>query len=75
MENNGCSTKVNINNLINNHNSYSFTSSSYSSSPTCNNNHNNSNHNDNDNKNNLIIQQLKNVIIYKLLIRYITFAF
>jgi hypothetical protein len=70
MENNGCSTKVNINNLIHTHNSYSFSSSSYSSSPTCNNNNHNNNDNDN-NKNNLIIQQLKNVIIYIYLNCYI----
>ncbi len=62
MENNGCSTKVNINNLIHTHNSYSFSSSSYSSSPN-NHNHNNNESDNNNNKNNLIIQQLKNVII------------
>ena len=58
MENNGCSTKVNINNLISSHNSYSFSSSSYSS-PSNDNDHS-------ENKNNLIIQQLKNVIINML---------
>jgi hypothetical protein len=62
MENNGCSTKVNINNLIHTHNSYSFSSSSYSSPPN-NHNHNNNESDNNNNKNNLIIQQLKNVII------------
>ena len=59
MENNGCSTKVNINNLISSHSSYNFSSSSYSS-PS--NENNNDNHNG-LNKNNLIIQQIKNVII------------
>lgn len=60
MENNGCSAKVNINNLISSHTSYNFSSSSHTSFSNDNNHNDNHNNNDLNNKNNLIIQQIKN---------------